>query len=171
MNPQINVANQLVKNGHFEDARQILLELCMNNPSDASAHYACASVHDMMGLESDAAPIYERALQLGLQGDELEGAYVGLGSTYRCLGQHQKSIGIFIEGSQRFPHNLAMKVFESMALHESGQHDFAMALLIHCIIEKPPDASIATYRKALQYYSEQYAAKASAQNEQTQQSP
>ncbi|TCP68322.1 tetratricopeptide repeat protein [Baia soyae] len=55
--------------------------------------YVSAWSHDVLCLESEAIPYYERAIELGLsKEDDLEGALLGLGSTYRVLGQYEKSI-------------------------------------------------------------------------------
>jgi tetratricopeptide (TPR) repeat protein len=157
LSSQFDEAHTLVQMGDLEGARQVLVKLCYDHPTDALLNYRCASIHDNLGMEADARPYYERAIRLGLQGENLEGAFLGLGSTYRCIGEYAKSIEVLIEGSRQFPHNLAMKVFEAMALHESGKHNLATALLLHCLVEKPGDESIARYSKAIQYYSQQYA--------------
>ncbi|WP_280512914.1 tetratricopeptide repeat protein [Carnobacterium inhibens] len=54
-------------------------------------NYQCAWSYDLLGEEKKAVPFYEQSIKLGLVGEDLEGAYVGLGSTYRTLGGIQKS--------------------------------------------------------------------------------
>ncbi|WP_246321240.1 tetratricopeptide repeat protein [Paenibacillus germinis] len=39
----------------------------------------------------EAVPFYKKSLELGLSGEERQGAYLGLGSTYRTLGMYDHS--------------------------------------------------------------------------------
>jgi len=149
-------ANQMIVAGDLAGARPILVRLCKINPKNASLHYRAACVHDGLGLEQEALPFYESAFRLGLKGDELEGAYVGLGSTYRVLGQFAKSIAVLLEGSKKFPNSQCLKIFEAMTLHESGRHNLAVAMLLHCVADKPGDPSVALYRRAIQQYATEY---------------
>ncbi len=150
-------ANKMIVAGDLAGARPILIQLCKINPKNASLQYRAACVHDGLGLEKEALPFYEAAFQLGLNGEELEGAYVGLGSTYRVLGQFSKSIEVLLEGSKKFPNSQCMKIFEAMTLHESGRHNLAVAMLLHCVADKPGDPSLGLYRRALQQYATEYA--------------
>lgn len=68
-------------------------------------------IHDVMGLETEAMPYYEQAIANGLEGESLCGAYIGLGSTYRCIGEYDKAITVLETGLQQFPDNDVMKVF------------------------------------------------------------
>ncbi|MBS1954533.1 MAG: tetratricopeptide repeat protein [Cyanobacteria bacterium SZAS-4] len=149
-------ALQLITAGDLAGARPILVDLCKKQPENASLHYRTACVHDNLGFEREAVPFYETALRLGLVGDELEGAYVGLGSTYRLLGQFTKSIDVLLEGSKKFPNSQVMKIFEAMTLHESGRHNLAVAMLLHCAADKPGDRSVGLYRRAIQQYAMEY---------------
>ena len=149
-------ANKMIVAGDLAGARPILIRLCKDNPENASLQYRAACVHDGLGLEKEALPFYEAAFHLGLQGEELEGAYVGLGSTYRVLGQFAKSIAVLLEGSKKFPNSQCMKIFEAMTLHESGRHNLAVAMLLHCVADKPGDPSVALYRRAIQQYAAEY---------------
>jgi Tetratrico peptide repeat len=56
-------------------------------PNLAAAHYFAAWSRDAQGLEADALIHYEKALKLGLSGEDLRGALLGAGSTYRNRGQ------------------------------------------------------------------------------------
>ena len=72
--------------GHAEEARKILLDLVAAAPNDPQVNYQTAWVHDNLGLEREAVPFYAQAIEQGLSGADLEGALLGLGSTYRALG-------------------------------------------------------------------------------------
>src|SRR4030095_9440033 len=92
-----------------EEARQLLLELHNEFPNDPQANYQCAWIHDLLGLEREAIPFYEKAIQEGLSGDDLKSALLGLGSTYRCIGEYRKSIDTFQQGLTLFPNSLEFK--------------------------------------------------------------
>lgn len=82
-------AIQLREAGQLEEAKTILLELIKREPMNPSVWYQCAWVHDAMELEREAVPYYQRSLELELQDEERQGAYLGLGSTLRTLGMYE----------------------------------------------------------------------------------
>src|SRR5678810_552124 len=100
-----------------EEACQLLLELHSEFPDDPHVNYQCAWIHDLLGLEREAIPFYQTAIQEGLNGDELKSALLGLGSTYRCLGEYQKSIETFQQALTLFPDSQEFKVFLAMAYY------------------------------------------------------
>src|SRR5678815_3873345 len=97
-----------------EEARQLLLELHNEFPNDPQVNYQSAWIHDLLGLEREAIPFYEKAIQTGLRGDDLKSALLGMGSTYRCIGQYQKSIDTFQHALSLFPHRHEFTVFLAM---------------------------------------------------------
>ncbi|MBN8192672.1 tetratricopeptide repeat protein [Bacillus sp. NTK074B] len=129
-------------------------ELIKQEPGSGYLHYQCAWSHDAMSSEEEAVPYYEEALRLGLDDGHLQGAYLGLGSTYRTLGNYEESKRILGEGVERFPDNQALKVFYSMVLYNLNEHSRAMELLLTCIGETSEDSGIAPYKKAILFYSE-----------------
>lgn len=68
--------------GSFEKTMDFLNDVLNDQPNDPLVHYQIAWTHDALGKESDAAPAYEKAISLGLSGENLEGAYLGLGSPH-----------------------------------------------------------------------------------------
>lgn len=140
--------------GSLEDTIQYLNEILKTNPADPVVHYHVAWTHDALGKETDAVPAYEKAIALGLAGKDLEGAYVGLGSTYRCLGEYENSKRTFEKGIALFPENGALKVFLAMTLFNLRDHEKAMELLIKELAKSSTDPAIQTYRRALLHYSD-----------------
>ena len=98
MSEDLTRAVRLRKEGRAEEARAILLELAAERPDDPQVQYQCAWVHDSLGREREAVPFYERAIAGGLSGRDLEGAFVGLGSTYRSLGEYRRAVETLREG-------------------------------------------------------------------------
>ena len=100
----------------LEQARTLLLDLAAAYPDDAEISFQTAVVHDNLGLERESIPFYLRALEQGLSGADLERALLGLGSTYRGLGEYQKAEETLRRGVKEFPDNRALQVFLAMTL-------------------------------------------------------
>jgi tetratricopeptide (TPR) repeat protein len=146
-------AIRLRKAGELGEARAVLLKLLERNPEDPDVNYQCAWVHDRMGLEREAIPLYERAIERGLSGGDLEGAILSLGSSYRAVGNPAKAAEVLRGGVARFPHNRAMQVFLAMALHDLDEHAQAMEILLRNLAETSSDPEISAYKEALSYYA------------------
>jgi tetratricopeptide (TPR) repeat protein len=146
-------AIRLRKAGELGEARAVLLKLLERNPEDPDVNYQCAWVHDRMGLEREAIPLYERAIERGLSGGDLEGAILSLGSSYRAVGNPAKAAEVLRGGVARFPHNRAMQVFLAMALHDLDEHVQAMEILLRNLAETSSDPEISAYKEALSYYA------------------
>ena len=106
----------------LEEAHKLLLELSADYPDDAEITFQTAVVHDNLGLEHESIPYYLRALDQGLTGPDLERCLLGLGSTYRGLGEYEKAVATLRRGVQEFPHNRALQTFLAMALYNSQQY-------------------------------------------------
>ncbi|TDL33147.1 tetratricopeptide repeat protein [Jeotgalibacillus sp. S-D1] len=144
----------LRKEGKLQESNQLFSMLLRASPNDAFLNYQYAWSFDARGEESKAVPYYERAIDLGLSGKELEGAIVGLGSTFRALGEYEKSKGIFVKGLELFPDNRAIQVFYSMTLHNLNEHQKAMEIVLSCLTETTSDEEILNYRKAINFYKD-----------------
>jgi tetratricopeptide (TPR) repeat protein len=116
-------------------------------------NYQCAWVHDLLGREHEAVPFHERAIEGGLTGEDLEGAMLGLGSTYRALGEYQRAVEALRGGTTRFPNNRAMQVFLAMALYNAGECREAVELLLRNLAETTGDEGISAYNRAILFYA------------------
>jgi tetratricopeptide (TPR) repeat protein len=152
MKKMLDKAIQLRKNGELKEANSILVELVRKFPNHGIVNYQCAWSFDVLGLEKEAILYYEKAIELGLPEKDLKEAYLGLGSTYRTIGEYEKSKKLLLEGIDRYENN-GLKVFLSMALYNLGEHTEAMRLLLSIIAETSADESVITYKKAIEYYS------------------
>ena len=153
MDKEMTKAIELRKNGKLKESNELLLTLVKESPNDAYTNYQCAWSYDVLGKEMKAVPFYENAINLGLNGKDLEGALLGLGSTYRSLGEYEKSKSTFSKGMELFPDNRAIQVFYSMTLYNLKEYSTAMELLLKCMIETTADNEILSYKKAIEYYS------------------
>ncbi len=154
MDDRLAEAIRLREAGRLEESRALLLELVAAHGDDARVHYQTAWTHDRLGLEREAVPYYERALALGLDGDDLAGALLGLGSTYRALGDYERAVATLRRGAEAFPERRVMEVFLAMALYNAGHHREAMERLLRALAETSSDESIRRYQRAIAFYAD-----------------
>jgi|TARA_B110000240_G_scaffold87331_1_gene99375 tetratricopeptide (TPR) repeat protein len=107
-----------------------------------------------MVREIEARPKYEKALELGLSGEDLKSCYHGLGSTYKCIGKYEKSLVLFDKAIKEFPLNNEYKFFKDMALYNLENHQEAMNLLLNVATKTNTGKGIQEYQKAIEYYSD-----------------
>lgn len=154
LQPRLTSAIHLREGEKHEEARRLLLELHAEFPDDPQVNYQCVWIHDLLGLEREAIPFYEKAIQTGLSGDDLKGALLGMGSTYRCIGEYQKSIQTFQQALTLFPDAHEFKVFLGMAYYNIGEYAMAMELVLNTLADTSSDAGILSYRRAIRFYSD-----------------
>lgn len=152
---QLARAIQLRNEEKKKESNHLLLKMVEQYPNDAFVNYQCAWSFDVLGEEPQAVPYYEKAIQQGLSGKDLEGAFIGLGSTYRTLGQYKKAQSTFLKGIDLFPNNKALQVFYAMTLYNLDEHSKAMELLLECLLHTTRDAEILSYKNAIHFYAHQ----------------
>lgn len=153
MQKELDRAIHLREVGMKKESNEVLLKLVKEFPNDASVNYQCAWSFDVLGEESNAVPFYEKAIEIGLPDNELEGAILGLGSTFRTLGEYEKSQVVFREGMEMFPKNKVIPVFYSMTLYNLKEHHHAIELLLTCLADTTTDEKILSYQRSIRYYS------------------
>ncbi len=147
-------AVRLREQGHPEQARERLLSLTAAFPEAADVAYQTAWVHDVLGLEAEAVPYYERCLQGdGLTDEDRRGALLGLGSTYRVLGRFGQAVETLRRGVSEFPDDGALRTFLSMALFNTGEHHEAMQLLLRLVATTSDSPRVRRYRPAIEHYA------------------
>ena len=149
----LEAAIRLRNAGCLQESNAMLKSLAQEYPADPTLQYQCAWSFDVLGQEKDAIPYYEKAIALGLSGEDLKGAYLGLGSTYRTIGAYAKSKEAFQNALGVFPQDNALKTFYALTLYNLGEHAAAMELLLTIIAEASSDPNVAEYRKAIAFYS------------------
>lgn len=154
MKNDLQHAIQLRSEKKLVESNQLLLELIKVNPDDAYLNYQCAWSFDVLSEEEEAVPFYEKDIQGDLSTTDLENAYLGLGSTYRSLGNYQQSHDTFLKGITLFPENNALKTFFAMTLYNLNQPHKAVSLLLTCLTETTKDKNILDYQKAIKFYAE-----------------
>jgi tetratricopeptide (TPR) repeat protein len=150
----LNAIRALRQAGQHEEARQLLVQMTAQYPQDAVLNYETACVHDFLGFERAAIPFYLTAIQNGLAGSDLRGAYLGLGSTYRALGMAAESQQTFLEGLEYFPEAAEIKVFLAMTLFNLGEYHAAVSSLLRVIADTSADPHTQHYQRAIRLYAE-----------------
>ncbi len=154
MKDTINTAIKLRGENKPDEALKILTDFLRADPNNPQANYQAAWTCDSMGAESKAVPFYETAIKHGLSGEELQGAYLGLGSTYRCLGRYKDSLKIFNQAIEEFPEDRSLKTFRALTLFNLGKTDDCVEELIILLVDTTTDKNIKSYDKALRFYSD-----------------
>ena len=90
---------------------------------------------------------YEKAIQGDLNDEDLANAYLGLGSTYRTLGNTKIQNICLEKGLEKFPHNLAIQVFYAMTLFNLNEHERSMELLLKNLAALPLTPQIQVTQK------------------------
>ncbi|OZV13246.1 hypothetical protein CIW83_05060 [Tissierella sp. P1] len=151
---KLETAIRLREEGKLKESNEILTNLVKEYPNDAMVNYQCAWSFDVLGLEINAVPYYEKAILIGLDDEDLQSAFLGLGSTYRTLGQYEKSKEVFEKALFKFPENRAIKVFYAMTLYNLKEHSKAMEILLCNLTQTSLDGNIKKYKKAIEFYSD-----------------
>ena len=146
-------ATTLRRESKFTEALAILLDLHKTHPHDPLVNYELACTYDSQGMEEEAIPHYEFAVEHGLEDDDLRGALLGLGSSYRCMEQYSDSVRTLQNGIARFPNAEEFKVFLALSLYNLGQHRDAMELLLNHIAEFSKEPATKRYSAAIAHYA------------------
>ena len=138
----------------LEEARTLLLALGAAYPDDAEITFQIAVVHDNLGLEREAIPFYLKTLDQGLAGQDLERCLMGLGSTYRGLGEYQQAANTLRRGMREFPDNRAIQVFLAMTLYNLQDYKEAMELALTNLLETTSDEKLQYFKRGLLFYTQ-----------------
>ena len=152
---EIDRATSLRKSGQHTAALAILLDLLRVAPINPRLNYEIACTYDPQGLEADAIPFYERALELGLSGADRCGALLGLGSSYRCVEQYADAVRTLERGVVEFPDAPEFDIFLALALYNMGEHRRSTQLLLNHIAKFPGTERIAQFQRAIHTYADQ----------------
>jgi tetratricopeptide (TPR) repeat protein len=153
-NADLVAAIALRDGGHATEALPTFVSLSERHPDSAEVQYHTAWCHDCLGREGEAVPFYERALALGLTGDDRAGAFLGLGSTHRTLGHYDQALAILEQGVQAFPDDRGLQVFLAMARYNAGQSKAAVSALLLMLADTTGDEGIRRYDRAIRLYAE-----------------
>lgn len=135
----------------MEEANQLMVALVKEEPENGYYQFQCAWTYDSLGKEQEAVPHYEKAIQLGLKPEFLVDAYLGLGSTYRALGQYEQSKRILEQALSEFPEAEHLKVFYAMTLYNLSEHSKAMETLLNTVSQTTNHKGIKNIARPLNF--------------------
>ena len=124
-------------------------ELLAEHPDHPVLVYEVAGSYDTAGEEEKARQLYERAMDLGLDGDALRRCLCQYGSTLRWLGDYGKSLEILDRARREFPASDAVRVFRALTLNEAGRGDEAAAELLAVITAHAEATDLGRYADGL----------------------
>lgn len=110
-------------------------ELSAKHADHPAITYELAGAYDTAGEETKAKALYERALDLGLDGEPLRRCLCQYGSTLRWLGELDASLEVLTRARAQFPESESVRVFLALTLNERGRADEAVGLLLGVIAE------------------------------------
>jgi tetratricopeptide (TPR) repeat protein len=131
--------------GSIERMRALLME---RPEGDAEALFELGGVHDALGLETEAIPLYRRALATGLEGTSALRASIQLASTLRNVGHSAEAVVILEAMPDAGVDEGARQAFLALALHDEGRHGDALRTALLALIP-----TLDGYQRALTEYA------------------
>jgi tetratricopeptide (TPR) repeat protein len=124
-------------------------ELLDGHPDHPVLTYELAGAFDTAGEEARARSLYERALDLGLDGEPLRRCLCQYGSTLRWLGDFDASLAVLDRAQQAFPKSESVAVFRALTLNEVGRADEAVGLLLKIVARHGEVTDLGRYAAGL----------------------
>ena len=150
----IETGIKMRESGNAEQALVFFKQLLETDQMNPDIYYQIAWCLDVLEHEKEAIGYYEKAIETGINSKDLIDVYLGLGSTYRTIGEYKKSLDLFNLAIERFPDNNEYRVFRAMANYNLGNYDESMKELLEIIAETTSDENIQQYSKAIVFYSD-----------------
>jgi tetratricopeptide (TPR) repeat protein len=117
-------------------------------PDDAVALFEWAGIHDSLGLEDEAVPLYRRALATGLDGERTVRATIQLASTLRNLGQVDEAVDLLRAAPDVPELGGARRGFLALALHSRGDDAAALREALTALADTLP-----LYQRSMRAYA------------------
>jgi tetratricopeptide (TPR) repeat protein len=115
---------------------------------DPVALFEWASVHDYIGREDEAIPLYEAALEHGLAGRKRREALIQLSSSLRLVGRTPKAVAVLTEAWEGDELDGARAAFLALALRDEGDQKTALRVALNALAKTLPQ-----YGSAVERYS------------------
>ena len=125
--------------------KRLVDELEATNPLGL---FEWASVHDFLGLEPEAIPIYRQALHSGLDGLKREKAVIQLASSLRNVGKPAEAVALLESATFSVETQGAAKAFLALAHLDAGNPSKAMSL---ALLEFYPAGGL--YERSIKFYA------------------
>lgn len=119
---RINKVLTLMQNGHFSEARALLVPICNRHKGDANLWYLLSNINGQLHLYGDAVAACKRVIALQ---PKHAGAYTNLGSACAALGRHQEAMASYEKALQLQPGDAAIHFNMGNALYLDGKPEDA----------------------------------------------
>lgn len=115
---------------------------------DAEALLELGGVHDSLGLEEEAIPLYRQAIEAGLEGESATRVCIQLASTLRNVGNSAEAVSILESMSNAGTDEGARQAFLALALHDEGRYGDSLRTALLALIP-----TLDGYKRALTEYA------------------
>ena len=150
----ISQAKELRSEDKLEESLALLENLLIEHSANPQVLFELGGAHDVLGVELDAIPYYEQAIEEGLSGDDLAECLICLGSCHRAIGQFQEAVDVLEAYVERFPDQNAGLPFLAIAYYSNGQYEDAVRLLLDLILDTTSDEEILAFSDPIDYYKD-----------------
>lgn len=131
--------------GSITKMRTLLSERAADDPE---VLFELAGVHDALGLENEAIPLYREAISAGLGGTSALRAAIQLASTLRNVGNSAEAVSILESMPDAGIDEGARQAFLALALHDAGRHGDALRTALLALIP-----TLDGYKRSLTAYA------------------
>lgn len=147
-------AKALRQEDKLDESEELLLTLLEEYPDDPQVLFEVGGAYDVMGLETEAIPYYQRAIDEGLEGTELLECLICLGISQRAIGDFQEAVDALEEAINGFPDDNSSKAFLALAYYSNDQHTEAVQMLLELLLTTTNDEQILSYADTLDFYKD-----------------
>ncbi|MGZ0067893.1 tetratricopeptide repeat protein [Microbacterium arborescens] len=120
--------------------------------AEAVRSYERASLHDFLGEEADAIPLYRAALEAGLTGERRSACVIQLASSLRNVGDPSGALALLHRFPDTDPLADAARAFEALALFSDQKPAPALRTALRALAPHLP-----AYRRAVTAYADELA--------------
>lgn len=128
--------------------------LSEEDPDSARGKFELANALDYTGRTEQAIPLYESALEMGLDEEGLPCAMIQLGISLLAVGSPADAMRILEKVEKKFPSMEAASFFRALAPNEVGKEKDALRAQANTLLEKSSGEDAKTYAQALKNYFE-----------------
>ena len=117
-------------------------------PDDPEALYEWGSIHDSLGMGSEAIPLYRAALDGGLAGVRRPQAIIQLASSLRNMGEPEAAVELLRDLPADDVTGDSAQAFLALALRDAGYQDEALKTALKALASTLP-----RYRRSVERYA------------------
>jgi len=131
---------------------QYFRDLVYKYPTTGRAKFELANALDYLGEETQAIPLYEEAISLGLSEEYQAYARLQLGSSLRNVGRFQEAESLLRDAERLYPHMPSISMFLALALHSSGRWNVSLKVALQAMLWHIKTHDVERCRPALENY-------------------